>query len=65
MAYTQSQLDTLEAAIATGAREVDYGDKKVVYSSLGDMLKIRDLIRGELGIAKLRRAANPIHSKGL
>ena len=33
-AYTASNLAALEAAYASGAKEVQYDDKKVVYRSL-------------------------------
>lgn len=51
MAYTQDQLKALEAAIAEGALVVKYGDKSVEYRSLDDMLRIRDLMRADLGSA--------------
>ena len=50
MAYTQSQLDALEKALAEGAETVKYQDKLVTYRSLDDMLKIRDMMRNELGL---------------
>jgi len=50
MAWTQEQLDAIEAAIAQGVLEIEYADKKVKYNSLNDMLRVRDLIRNELGI---------------
>jgi len=44
-------LDSLEKAMASGALEVQYdGNKKVVYRSLSDMIRMRDLMRRELGI---------------
>lgn len=49
MAYTQADLDALNAAIAQGALRVKYSDKEVEYRSLPEMLQIRDLILGELG----------------
>jgi len=48
MAFTQAQLDALEAAIASGTLEVRYGDKTVRYQSTSDMIKARDLIRDQL-----------------
>jgi hypothetical protein len=48
MAFTQSQLDTLEAAIASGTLEVRTGDKSVRYHSLDEMIKLRDVIRNQL-----------------
>lgn len=51
MAFSQTQLDALETAIATGVMSVDYGDRKVTYRSLGDMLKVRDMARQDLGLS--------------
>lgn len=51
MAFTQSQLDVLEAAIASGTLEVRVGDKLVRYQSLADLIRARDLIRDQLQAA--------------
>lgn len=48
--YTVEQYNTLKAAIAQGVTEVWYGDKKVVYRSLKEMLFIQNLMEAELGI---------------
>ena len=48
MAWTQDQLDGLEAAIASGTLEVRTGDKSVRYHSLDEMIKLRDVIRNQL-----------------
>lgn len=48
MAFTQTQLDTLENAIASGTLEVRTGDKSVRYHSLDELVKARDLIRDQL-----------------
>lgn len=48
MAFTQSQLDALEAAIASGTLEVRTGDKSVRYHSLDEMIRLRDVIRNQL-----------------
>ena len=53
MAFTQSQLDALEAAIATGTLEVRIGDKMVRYQTTVEMIRARDLLRDQLN------AANP------
>lgn len=50
MAFTQQQHDQLEAAIAQGALEVRYGDKKVVYQSLDNMLRVLKLMKLDLGL---------------
>lgn len=48
MAWTQTQLDTLEAAIAQGVLTVEYGDKRVTYQSMADMLRLREKMIAEL-----------------
>ncbi|MEK6747495.1 MAG: hypothetical protein AABY33_10755 [Pseudomonadota bacterium] len=48
MAFTQTQLDALENAIASGTLEVRTGDKSVRYHSLDEMIKLRDVIRNQL-----------------
>jgi len=48
MAFTQAQLDALEAAIASGQLKVQYQDKSVTYASLDEMLRLRNLIKDEL-----------------
>ncbi len=37
MAYTQSDLDALEAALAKGERRVTFGDKTVEYRSVEEL----------------------------
>lgn len=54
MAFTQDQYDKLTEAIAQGAREVWYGDKRVQYHSLSDMLKLKSTMEAELGIGSNR-----------
>lgn len=48
MAFTQTQLDALETAIAAGTLEVSVGDKKVRYHSLDEMIRLRDIIKNQL-----------------
>jgi hypothetical protein len=50
MAFSQEQLDALEAAIAEGALVVKYADKQITYRSLSEMMQIRDMIRRKLGL---------------
>lgn len=60
MAYTQADLDALKKAIATGARSVKFGagpdSREVVYRSLDDMIRAKNMIEAELspGIAGRR-----------
>jgi hypothetical protein len=48
MAWTQSDLDRIEAAIAGGTRRVKFQSHEVEYQSIGDMLKARDAIKAEI-----------------
>jgi hypothetical protein len=50
VAFTQEQLDSIEAAIAEGALTVQYQDKRVTYRSLEEMWAIRGRIRKALGL---------------
>lgn len=49
MAWTLTDLQALEKAIASGTLSVKYADRQVNYRSLDEMLKIRDMIAKELG----------------
>lgn len=55
MAFTQSDVDALKAAIAKGVRRVQYQDKLVVYHSLAEMLQVLRRMEEELGL-KVRSA---------
>lgn len=48
--FTEANLAAINQAIATGARECWYGDKRVAYRSLDEMIRIRDLIKENLGL---------------
>lgn len=65
MAWTQTQLEALERAIATGSRRLEYGsgDTKRVqeFHSLDEMMKLRDQIRTELGLAPPRRSVAVVY----
>lgn len=50
MAWTQTDLDRLEAAIASGTKRVRFQSHEVEYQSIGDMLKARDVIKAELDV---------------
>lgn len=51
MAFTQSQLDALEAALATGTLTVEYAEKRVTYRSQAEMIALRNLMKNELASA--------------
>lgn len=66
MAWTSDQLSKLEEAIAQGSLTVKYADKQVTYRSLDEMLRIRDLMRTDIGVADKSRGGRvyPSFSKG-
>lgn len=49
MAYTLSQLQAIEAAIATGTTRVEIDGRIVQYQKLSDLIALRDLMRSEIG----------------
>lgn len=55
MAFTQGQLDALEAAISKGARVVQYDGRRVEYHTIAEMMALRDQMRRELASAAGRR----------
>lgn len=58
MAFQQSDLDRLDAAISSGVRSVTFADgRRTEYQNVADMLRARDLISGEIvgASAGLRR----------
>lgn len=65
MAYTLEQLQTLEDAIAQGVNQVMYGNKMVIYRSVDDMIKVRNLMRVELGLTIGTTRLYTNHDKGL
>lgn len=50
MAYTLSDLEAIERAIATGARRVKFEDREVEYRSTTELERTRDSIRRALGL---------------
>lgn len=50
MAWTQTELDALNAAIANGAMTVRYADRSVQYRTISEMLQIRSMMMDELGL---------------
>lgn len=49
--YTTEMLATLQTAIASGVRSVYYGDKRVDYRSLDEMIRIQNIMLQALGLA--------------
>ena len=48
MAWTQDDLNSISAAIATGARKVRFQTHETEFRSLDEMLRIRDQIKAEI-----------------
>ncbi len=65
MAWTESDLQKLEKAIASGVRSVEYKTGKVEYNSLSEMMKVRKLIRQSLGLSKSSKRLVMKTSKGI
>lgn len=67
MAFTQTDLDAINEAIASGALKVKYQDREVTYQTFDDLTKARNLILNEIEPARKasggRRFA--MFSKGL
>lgn len=64
MAFTQSDLDALRAAMAKGVRKVKMGDEEVEYRSLRDMERMEARIVSELSGSTSSRAFKPKTSSG-
>lgn len=66
MAWTQADLDALEAVIAQGALEVQFQDRRVRYQSRADLMMARDTIKKALGqTSKDGKRKYFTHSKGM
>ena len=66
MGFTLTQLEALEDAIAQGVLTVSYNGKTVTYRSLDEMIKLRDMIRKDLGlVSKGSTTILTKYSKGL
>jgi hypothetical protein len=48
MAWTQTDLDAINAAIATGATRVRFQTHEVEYQTSNELLRVRDAIMAEL-----------------
>lgn len=51
MAFTQTDLDNINAAIATGELTVEVNGRRVTYRSVDDLLKARSAIQSDLAAA--------------
>lgn len=65
MAFTQGQLDAIENAIASGATRVSYQGRSVEYGSLDNLMRVRDIIRRDLGLTPAKSATVVVaHDRG-
>jgi len=53
MAFTQTDLDNINAAVGTGELSVEVNGRKVVYRSIDDLVKARNLIANDLAAASV------------
>jgi hypothetical protein len=61
--FTLTQLNALDAAIASGQLSVNYDGKSITYRSIGELIKARDLVRSEL-MATGQLSASPLSNRG-
>ena len=62
MAYTQSDLDALSAALIGGIQEVTYADgRKIRYQTLADMRALRNDMKSEIAAAAAK-ASPPLRT---
>lgn len=64
MAYTQSDLDKLQAAMARGAKRLKMGDEEVEFRSLAEMQALEKQIKAALGLTSSRRTITPSTTSG-
>ena len=64
MAWTQTDLDVVEQAIASGrgAKRIEFSDQTIEFHSIPEMLELRAVMKRELGAGGVRLASS---SKGL
>ena len=58
MAFTQSDLDAIDAAIASGELTVSHNGRTVTYRSMDDLFKARDRINNLLASQSSRPAGS-------
>lgn len=50
MAWTTTDLSTIEAAIAAGTLRVQFGERSIQYHSISDLMKVRDAIQTSISV---------------
>lgn len=64
MAWTQTDLDNIERAMAQGTRKVVIEGKEVEYRSFEEMKQIRSLIKSSLGQSSSTKRRYATFSRG-
>jgi hypothetical protein len=64
MAFSQDDLTRIRTAIARGEREVQFGDRRVVYRSIDELMKAEQMIARSLA-ANRRKQTYIVADKGL
>lgn len=64
MAWTQDEIDELKKAIASGAEEVQFSDRRIRFRSKQDMLDLLKLMQDEVSGASSSEAVSPFQSVG-
>lgn len=65
MSFTQTQLDALREAYASGVTEVSYDGKTVKYRTLAELAQVIATVEASLGLPVPSRQHYPTFSKGL
>lgn len=58
MAYTQADLDALDTAIASGQLSVQFGDRRVQYRSMAELMQARKHVASQIAAASGRSSHN-------
>lgn len=59
MAFTQTDLDAIDAAIASGELTVSHNGRTVTYRSVGELLRARQTVQTLLSAAQTGSAGGP------
>jgi hypothetical protein len=65
MAFTQAQIDALQAAIAQGVLTVQFADRTVTYRSLREMRDTLAMMEADVATTSRPRAYGAWSSKGM
>lgn len=63
MAWTQSDLDKIDKAIASGNRRIQFGDRMREFRSQDELLQLRRLVKREVSGATRVSRSSPVYDK--